>query len=206
MLVECPHCDEVVELNLEHGSVFECPHCASDFEFDINSASDVDYSDHFWGLALDTAYPEHCLDYIAQVDGELPQNRLIEVGTDSYSNIGGVVFMLIGIISIPVLIIVLLVHVVQNSKREHPEFFWVRRWQHYLDPSEKAIITIADFKNGSYPTKVAYLERNLMISKHTLSEGQGTYYSLELNLKQSLRFDNKKHAETCRDNIRSALQ
>lgn len=206
MLVGCPHCAEEVEINLENGSVFECPLCASDFEVESNPAAEVDYSEHFWGPALNTAYPEHCFDYIARVDGKLPENRLIQVSSDSHSEIGGVVFMLIGIITIPVLMVILLVHIVQNSKKEYQDFFWVKRWRHYIDPSEKAIITIRDYKNGSYPTQVAYLERYLMISKHTLSEGQGTYYSLELNLQQSLRFDDKKQAETCRENIRSGLQ
>lgn len=206
MLVECPHCDEEVEIEPNLGSVFECPHCASDFEVESNSSIEVDYCEHYWGHSLETAHPEHCLDYIARVDGKLPENRLIQVSSDSHSEIGGVVFMLIGIITIPVLVVILLAHVVQNSKKEYQDFFWVNRWRHYFDPSEKAIITIRDFKNGSYPTQVAYLERYLMISKHTLSEGQGTYYSLELNLKQRLSFDSKKQAEACRDNIRSALQ
>ena len=206
MLVECPHCTEEVEIEPENGSVFECPLCASDFEVESNPADGVDYSPHFWGPALDTSYPEHCLDYIARVDGKLPENRLIQVSSDSHSEIGGVVFMIIGIITIPVLIIILLVHAVQNSKKEYQDFFWVNRWRHYFDPSQKAIITITDFKNGSYPTQVAYLERYLMISKHTLSEGQGTDYTLELNLKQKLRFNDKKQAETCRENIRSELK
>lgn len=206
MLVECPHCDEEVEIEPENGSVFECPLCASDFEVESNSVVGVDYSLHFWGPALDTSYPEHCLDYIARVNGELPEDRLIQVSSDSHSEIVSVVFCVIGIITIPFLIVMLLVHVVQNSKTEYQDFFWVKRWRHYFDPSEKAIITIRDYKNGSYPIQVAYLERYLMISKHTLSEGQGTYYTLELNLKQKLRFDDKKQAETCRENIRSALQ
>ena len=206
MLVVCPHCAEEVRIDLKDGSVFECPYCASDFEVESNPAAEVDYSDHFWGPALNTTYPEHCFDYIARVDGELPKNRLIQVSSDSHSEIGSVVFMLIGFISIPVLIILLLVHIVQNSKKEYQDYFLVNRWRHYFDPSEKAIITIRDYKNGSYPTQVAYLERYLMITKHTLGEGQGTYYSLELNLKQRLRFDDKKQAEICRENIRSVLQ
>ena len=206
MLVVCPHCAEEVRIDLKDGSVFECPYCASDFEVESNPAAEVDYSDHFWGPALNTTYPEHCFDYIARVDGELPKNRLIQVSSDSHSEIGSVVFMLIGFISIPVLIIILLVHIVQNSKKEYQDYFLVNRWRHYFDPSEKAIITIRDYKNGSYPTQVAYLERYLMITKHTLGEGQGTYYSLELNLKQRLRFDDKKQAEICRENIRSVLQ
>ena len=40
----------------------------------------------------------------------------------------------------------------------------------------------------------------------TLSEGQGSYYILELNLKQKLRFDDKNQAETCRENIRTELK
>ena len=121
--MECPHCTEEVEIEPENGSVFECPLCASDFEVESNPADGVDYSPHFWGPALDTSYPEHCLDYIARVDGELPENRLIQVSSDSHSEIGGVVFMIIGIITIPVLIIILLVHAVQNSKKEYQDFF-----------------------------------------------------------------------------------
>ena len=206
MLVECPHCAGEVEIEPESGSVFECPLCASDFEVESNPAVGVDYSPHFWGPALDTAYPEHCLDYIARVNGELPEDRLIQVSSDSHSEIAGVVLTIIGIITIPVLIVILLVHVVKNSKKEYQDFFWVKKWRHYFDPSQKAIITIRDYKNGSYPTQVAYLERYLMISKHTLSEGQGTYYTLELNLKQNLRFEYEKDAKACRETIRSALQ
>jgi Zn finger protein HypA/HybF involved in hydrogenase expression len=47
MLVECPHCAEEVEIELENGLVFECPHCASDFEVESKRAVEVDYSDHF---------------------------------------------------------------------------------------------------------------------------------------------------------------
>ena len=114
----CPHCAEEVEVEPENGSVFECPHCASDFQFDSTPTIEVDYSDKFWGLALDTSYPEHCLDYIAQVDGELPQNRLIEVSTNSLSSIGWVVCMLISVLAIPVVVIWILSHVIKNSKSE----------------------------------------------------------------------------------------
>ena len=207
MLVECPHCAEEVEIEPENGSVFECPHCASDFEFDSTPTSEVDYSDHFWGLSLDTSYPEHCLDYIAQVDGELPQNRLIEVSTNSNSSIGWVVCMLISVLAIPVVVIWIFAHIIKNSKSEYQHFFAVQRWRHYLDPSEKAIITITDYKNGSFPTQVAYLEGSLMISK-TQPTGMEdvSIYKLKLNLKQSLRFGNKEQAEKCLENIRTASQ
>ncbi len=206
MLVECPHCAEEVEIEPGNGSVFECPHCASDFEVESNSTIEVDYSDHYWGPALDAANPEHCLDYIARVDGELPENRLIEVAVDSHSEIGGAVFMILSIIAIPVLLIIMLVHVVQNSKREHQRFLWITRWRIYLDPTEKAIITITDFKNGSYPTQVAYLERSLGISKIFGGSDDPTYYTLSLNPKQRLSFDTRKQAEKCRENILAALQ
>ena len=207
MLVECPHCAEEVEVEPENGSVFECPHCASDFEFDSTPTIEVDYSDKFWGLALDTPYPEHCLDYIAQVDGELPQNRLIEVSTNYNSSIGWVVCMLISVLAIPVVVIWIFAHVIKNSKSEYQHFFAVQSCRHYLDPSEKAIITITDYKNGSFPTQVAYLEGSLIISK---TQGTGIddvpNYKLKLNLKQSLRFGNKEQAEKCLENIRTASQ
>jgi hypothetical protein len=202
----CPHCAEEVEVEPENGSVFECPHCASDFQFDSTPTIEVDYSDKFWGLALDTSYPEHCLDYIAQVDGELPQNRLIEVSTNSLSSIGWVVCMLISVLAIPVVVIWIFSHVIKNSKSEYQHFFGVQRWRHYLDPSEKAIITITDYKNGSFPTQVAYLEGSLMISKTTGNLDSGPFYNLELNLKQRLCFGDKELAENCRENIRTALQ
>lgn len=204
--MECPHCAEEVEIEPENGSVFECPLCASDFEVESNPAAEVDYSDHFWGPALDTSYPEHCLNYIARVDGELPENRLIQVSSDSHSERGFAVFMILCILTIPVLIIIILVHVLQNSNREHQKFLWVRKWGHYLDPLENAIITITDFKNGPYPTQVAYLEGPLGISKISGGNDDPTYYSLTLNSKQRLCFDYKKQAERCRENIKAALR
>ena len=206
MLVDCPHCAVEVEVDLRGGSVFECPHCASDFELESNPSIEVDYCDYYWASALDSAHPEHCLDYISRVDGELPENRLIEVSSDSHSEIGGLIFCILSIIAIPVALIIILVQIVQNSKKIHQDFLWINRWKHYFDPTEKAIITIRDFKQGSFPTQVAYLEGYLMISETILSEGQGSYYSLKLNLKQSLRFEYEKDAKACRETIRSALQ
>jgi hypothetical protein len=206
MLVECPHCAEEVEIELENGLVFACPHCASDFEVESKRAVEVDYSDHFWGSALDILGSQDCLEYIAQVDGELPENRLIEVSVDSHSEIGSVVFLLFAVLTIPVLVIWIIVHYARNSNREHKQFFWVRRWRHYLDPLEKAIITISDYKNGSYPSQVAYLERPLWISKNTNGPDDPTYYDLQLNSKQCLQFDTKKQAERCHENIKAALQ
>ena len=206
MLVECPHCAEEVEIEPENGSIFECPHCASDFEVESDSTIEVDYSDHFWGPALDSAHSEHCLDYIAQVDGELPKNRLIEVSVRTHSEIGGVIFLLLGVLTIPFLLIWVLVHYGQNSSREYKQFFWVQRWRDYIDPVEKAIITITDYKNGSYPTQVAYLEMSLGISKISGGSDDPTYFDLRLNSKQHLRFDTRTQAERCRANIKAALQ
>jgi len=207
MLVECPHCAEEVEIEPENGSVFECPHCASDFEIESNSTIEVDYSDHYWGLALDTAYPEHCLDYIARVNGELPEDRLIEVSSDSHSEIGNVIFLLLGLVlTIPILLVWVLVHCGKNSGSEYKQFFWVRRWRHYLDPIERSIITITEHKNGSYPTQVAYLEMSLGISMIRGSLDSDICYGLRLNSKQDLRFETRKQAETCRGNILAVLQ
>ena len=206
MLVKCPHCAEDVEIEPENGLVFECPHCTSDFEVETTPAVEVDYSDHFWGPALDHQGSQDCLEYIAQVDGNLPENRLIEVGVDSHSEIGSVVFLLIGVLTIPVLVIWFIVHHARNSNREHKQFFWVRRWRHYLDPIEKAIITISDYKNGSYPSQVAYLKGSLGILYISGGSEEPTYYDLELNPKHWLRFDSKKQAERCRENIKAALQ
>ena len=206
MLVECPHCTEEVEIEPANGSVFECPHCTSDFEVESNSTIEVDYSDHYWGLALDIEHPQDCLEYIAHVDGELPKNRLIELSSDSHSEIGGVIFLLLGVFTIPFLLIWVLVHYGKNSGSGYKQFFWVRRWRHYLDPDERAIITITDYKNGSYPTQVAYLEISLRISKISGGSEDPTYYDLQHNSKQRLRFDTRKQAEKCRENILAVLQ
>ncbi len=206
MLVECPHCGEEVEVEPGKGSVFECPHCASDFEVESNSTIEVDYSDHYWGLALDRLHPQDCLEYIAHVNGELPENRLIEVSVRSHSEIGGVIFLLLGVLTIPFLLIWVLVHHGQNSGREYKQYFFITRWRDYIDPAEKAIITITDYKNGSYPTQVAYLEMSLGISKISGGSDDPTYYDLQLNSKQRLRFDTRKQAEKCRENILAALQ
>ena len=206
MLVECPHCAEEVEIESGNGSVFECPHCAFDFEVESNSSIEVDYSDDFWGSALDSVHPEPCLEYIANVDGELPKNRLIEVSSDSHSEIGGVIFLLLGVLTIPFLLVWVLVHYGKNSGSEYKQFFWVRRWRHYLDPVERSIITITEHKNGSYPTQVAYLEMSLGISKISGGSDDPTYYDLQLNSKQRLRFDTRTQAERCRANIKAALQ
>ena len=206
MLVECPHCDEEVEIEPGNGSVFECPHCAFDFEVESNSSIEVDYSDDFWGSALDSVHPEPCLEYIAHVDGELPKNRLIEVSVRTHSEIGGAILLLLGVITIPFLLIWVLVHYVQNSSREYKQFFFVQRWRDYIDPVEKAVITIADYKNGSYPTQVAYLEMHLKITKTSGGSDDPTYYHLQLNSRQRLTFDTRKEAERCRANIEAALQ
>lgn len=206
MLVECPHCAVKVEIEPEHGSVFECPHCASDFEFKSAPPVEIDYSDHFWGPALNSTYPEHCLDYIAQVDGELPRNRLIEVSVRSDSEIGSVIFLLIGMITIPFLLIWVFVHYVQNSGREYKQFFWIKKRRDYIDPVEKAIITITDYKNGSYPSQVAYLKGSLLVSYISGGSEERTIYDLEINSKHCLRFDSKKQAERCRENIQAAVR
>lgn len=206
VLVECPHCAGEIEIEPGLGSVFECPHCASDFEVESIPSIEVDYCNHYWGLALEKKHPQFCLDYIAQVDGEVPEKRLIEVCADSDSSIGSVIFMLLGFLTIPFLFIWAAYHLIQNQNRAYQQFFWVRKWRHYLDPVEKAIITIADYKNGSYPTQVAYVEGPLHITTYSGGSDVVPYHDLWINLKQSLRFDEKDLAEKCLENVKSALR
>ena len=209
MLVGCPNCKQDVEIDPRNGSVFECPYCYNDFEIDLNFAHDVDYSSHFWGLALEVEDNQDCLDYIAQINGELPENRLIEVSSNS-SNSTMITFVafLLGsfFMATPFLVIWGFSHLFQNLFRKHKQYFWVRKWKHYLDPKEKVVITITDFKNGSYPTQVAHLEPNLKITTYNGGSEGEYYHELWMNSKQRLRFEGIQPAEQCLLNIENALQ
>ena len=54
MLVQCPSCDEELDVDLDQGLFFECPTCGSDFEVDSPHSSDVEYSEHHWRLVLES--------------------------------------------------------------------------------------------------------------------------------------------------------
>ena len=78
MLVQCPSCDEQLDVDLDQGLFFECPTCGSDFEVDSPHSSDVEYSEHHWRLVLESeAFYEEKLAYIQSNDGEIPDDRLI---------------------------------------------------------------------------------------------------------------------------------
>ena len=206
MQVECPHCAEEVEIDPGQGSQFECPYCDSEFEFESNHQIEVDYSEHYWKLALQGVFRKECLDYIERINGELPENRLIEIHSESHSEVGGYVALLISVIGIPVLAVLYFTHLISNSKKEHQSFFWYHPVRFYMDPSEKVIISTTKYKTGWYPTMVSFLNGNLNISKRFHSgEGQGSYYVMALNSKQNMHFSTMKKAEICRENIQALL-
>jgi transcription elongation factor Elf1 len=54
MLVECPDCDEQLEIESGEGTLFECPSCGLDFEVDLTESNDFLHSENYWGLVLDS--------------------------------------------------------------------------------------------------------------------------------------------------------
>lgn len=50
--IQCPHCEEDIELEDGSSGLFDCPHCGDEFEWDNHNGDLVDNSDNFSREAL----------------------------------------------------------------------------------------------------------------------------------------------------------
>lgn len=169
MLVECPDCDEQLEIESGEGTLFECPSCGLDFEVDLPESNDFLHSENYWGLVLDSqvCYAEK-LTYIRSSDGELPLERFIPLDSGGgefnwgYLVWGAVVFVGIS------LIMAYLIHLVLNLNRRHKLFFWNQsKWERYFDAEEKVVLCLTQYRNGWFPYELSFVKNKTLFVEQT---------------------------------------
>jgi len=199
MLVQCPNCDEQLDMDTAQGLSFECPSCGSDFEVGPPHSGDVEYSEHHWSLVLKSegCYEEK-LAYIQSNDGEIPDDRLITFsiyeGELNWGLVAGSIFFA----GIP-LVLFATIHIVSNFIRSHKLFFWrdggIRK---YYDPVEEVFITMQEFRSGWHPTNLQFIrKKNLPITEEFqyYDERQSHYkYNIPVNDEQTISFSDKNKA------------
>ena len=199
MLVQCPSCDEELDVDLDQGLFFECPTCGSDFEVDSPHSSDVEYSEHHWRLVLESeAFYEEKLAYIQSNDGEIPDDRLITFDIYNGDFAWGYLVWSFFFLGIPLLLFAM-VHIVSNLKRSHKLFFWIdNRFRKFYDPVEEVFITVKKFHSGWHPTDLQFVrKKTLHINKVAtdFTEYHPIYhYNIPVNDKQTICFGNRDDA------------
>ena len=197
MLVQCPSCDEELDVDLDQGLFFECPTCGSDFEVDSPHSSDVEYSEHHWRLVLESEiFYEEKLAYIQSNDGEIPDDRLITFEIYNGNFAWGYVVWSFFFLGIPLLLFAM-VHIVSNLKRSHKLFFWIdNRYRKFYDPVEEVIITVKKFHSGWHPTSLLFVRNDTLhiIKEVTSDEYPGYRYKISVNDKQAISFGNRDDA------------
>lgn len=199
MLVQCPSCDDQLDVDTDQGLFFECPSCGSDFEVDPPHSSDVEYSEHHWRLVLksEVCYEEK-LAYIQSNDGEIPDDRLITFSICNDGFAWGIVVWSIFFAGIPLLLFAIH-HLVSNLLRSHKLFFWTGGGiRTYYDPVEEVFITMQKFRSGWHPTNLQFVrKKTLHVSKEFLYHDERVSYfnyNIPVNDEQTISFGNQDEA------------
>ena len=199
MLVQCPGCDEQLDINTAQGLFFECPSCGSDFEVGSPHSGDVEYSEHHWRLVLKSegCYEEK-LAYIQSNDGEIPDDRLITFSIFDGYFAWGIVVWSIAFAGLP-FVLIATIHIVSNLMRSHKLLFWTYGGKRkYYDPVEEVFITMQEFRSGWHPTDLQFVrKKNLDITKEFQyhDERKDHYrYKIPVNDEQTISFGNQDDA------------
>ena len=199
MLVQCPFCDEQLDVNTAQVLFFECPSCGSDFEVGPQHSSDVKYSEHHWRLVLKSegCYEEK-LAYIQSNDGEIPDDRLITFSDFKRDFNWGLVVLSIAFAGIPLLLYAMF-YIASNITRSHKLFFWTDSGiRKYYDPMEEVFITMQEFRSGWHPTDLQFVrKKKLHITEVFLhyDERVSYYdYNIPVNDEQTISFGNQDDA------------